>query len=132
MNTEQKMELCRKLLKITAESRFAIMKDIWNLQVRARPFGHNLYRDTISDAITKLRQEIFDALISDAALSSDGFVKEIEACCDLPLIKKNIAVLAMTGLSNECIAAMNCVSLGYVKMVTRTLRDDFPEIFAEM
>ena len=67
MDIEQKMELCLKLLEITAESRFAIMKDIWNLQVRTRPLGHNQYRDTISDAITKLRQEIFDALISDAA-----------------------------------------------------------------
>ena len=132
MDTEQKTELCLKLLEITAESRFAIMKDIWNLQVRTRPLGHNQYRDIISDAITKLRQEIFDALISDTAVSSDEFVNEIAACCDLPLIKKNIAVLAMTGLSNECIAAMNCVSLGYARMVIRTLRDDFPEIFAEM
>ena len=132
MDTEQKTELCLKLLEITAESRFAIMKDIWNLQVRTRPLGHNQYRDIISDAITKLRQEIFNILLSDPTLSSDEIVNEIAACCDLPLIKKNIAVLAMTGLSNECIAAMNCVSLGYVKMVTRTLRDDFPEIFAEM
>lgn len=132
MDTEQKTELCLKLLEITAESRFAIMKDIWNLQVRTRPLGHNQYRDIISDAITKLRQEIFNILLSNQTLSSDEFVNEIAACCDLPLIKKNIAVLAMTGLSNECIAAMNCVSLGYVKMVTRTLRDDFPEIFVEM
>lgn len=132
MDTEQKTELCLKLLEITAESRFAIMKDIWNLQVRTRPLGHNQYRDIISDAITKLRQEIFNILLSDPTLSSDEFVNEIAACCELPLIKKNIAVLAMTGLSNECIAAMNCVSLGYVKMVTRTLRNDFPEIFAEM
>ena len=132
MDTEQKTELCLKLLEITAESRFAIMKDIWNLQVRTRPLGHNQYREVISEALAKMRQEIFDALISDTAVSSDEFVNEIAACCDLPLIKKNIAVLAMTGLSNECIAAMNCVSLGYVKMVTRTLRDDFPEIFAEM
>ena len=132
MDIEQKMELCLKLLEITAESRFAIMKDIWNLQVRTRPFGHNQYRDTISDAITKLRQEIFNTLLSDPTLSSDGFVKEVAVCCDLPMIKKNIAILSMTGLSDECIAAMNCVSLGYVKMVTRTLRDDFPEIFTEM
>lgn len=132
MNTEQKMELCLKLLKITAESRFAIMKDIWNLQARTRPLGHNQYRDIISDAITKLRQEIFNILLSDPTLSSDGFVKEVAACCDLPMIKKNIAVLAMTGLSYECIAAMNCVSLGYARMVIRTLRNDFPEIFAEM
>lgn len=132
MDTEKKTELCLKLLEITAESRFAIMKDIWNLQVRTRPLGHNQYRDIISDAITKLRQEIFNILLSDQTLSSDEFVNEIAACCDLPLIKKNIAVLAMTGLSNECIAAMNCVSLGYARMVTRTLRDDFPEIFAEM
>lgn len=132
MDTEQKTELCLKLLEITAESRFAIMKDIWNLQVRTRPLGHNQYRDIISDAITKLRQEIFNILLSDPTLSSDEFVNEIAGCCDLPLIKKNIAVLAMTGLSNECIAAMNCVSLGYARMVIRTLKDDFPEIFAEM
>ena len=132
MDTEQKTELCLKLLEITAESRFAIMKDIWNLQVRTRPLGHNQYKEVISDALAKLRQVIFNTLLSDPTLSSDEIVNEIAACCDLPLIKKNIAVLAMTGLSNECIAAMNCVSLGYVKMVTRTLRDDFPEIFAEM
>lgn len=132
MDIEQKMELCLKLLEITAESRFAIMKDIWNLQVRTRPLGHNQYRDIISDAITKLRQEIFNILLSDPTLSSDGFVKEVAAYCDLPMIKKNIVILYMTGLSYECIAAMNCVSLGYARMVIRTLRDDFPEIFAEM
>ena len=132
MDIEQKMELCLKLLEITAESRFAIMKDIWNLQVRTRRLSHNQYREVISEALAKMRQEIFDALISDTAVSSDGFVQEVAACCDLPMIKKNIAALAMTGLSDECIAAMNCVSLGYVKMVKRTLRDDFPEIFAEM
>ena len=132
MDIEQKMELCLKLLEITAESRFAIMKEIWNLQVRTRPLGHNQYRDIISDAITKLRLEIFNSLLSAPTLSSDEFVNEIAACCDLPMIKKNIAVLAMTGLSNECIAAMNCVSLGYVRMVIRTIRNDFPEIFAEM
>lgn len=132
MNTEQKMELCLKLLEITAESRFAIMKDIWNLRVRTRPLSHNQYREVISEALAKMRQEIFDALISDTAVSSDGFVQEVAACCDLPMIKKNIAVLAMTGLSYECIAAMNCVSLGYARMVIRTLRNDFPEIFTEM
>ena len=132
MDIEQKMELCLKLLEITAESRFAIMKDIWNLQVRTRRLSHNQYREVISEALAKMRQEIFDALISDTAVSSDGFVQEVAACCDLPMIKKNIAVLAMTGLSNECIAAMNCVSLGYVRMVIRTLRDVFPEIFTEM
>ena len=132
MDIEQKMELCLKLLEITAESRFAIMKDIWNLQVRTRPLGHNQYRDIISDAITKLRQEIFNILLSDPTLSSDGFVKEVAAYCDLPMIKKNIVILYMTGLSYECIAAMNCVSLGYARMGIRTLMDDFPEIFAEM
>lgn len=132
MDIEQKMELCLKLLEITAKSRFTIMKDIWNLQVRTRPLGHNQYRDIISDAITKLRLEIFNSLLSAPTLSSDEFVNEIAACHGLPLVKKNIAVLSMTGLSDECIAAMNCVSLGYVKMATRTLRDDFPEIFAEM
>ena len=126
------MELCLKLLEITAKSRFTIMKDIWNLQVRTRPLGHNQYRDIISDAITKLRLEIFNSLLSAPTLSSDEFVNEIAACHGLPLVKKNIAVLSMTGLSDECIAAMNCVSLGYVKMATRTLRDDFPEIFTEM
>ena len=126
------MELCRKLLKITAESRFAIMKDIWNLQVRTRPLSHNQNREVISEALVKLRQEIFNILLSDPTLSSDEFVNEIAACHSLPLVKKNIAALAMTGLSDECIAAMNCVSLGYVRMVIRTLRNDFPEIFAEM
>ena len=126
------MELCRKLLKITAESRFAIMKDIWNLQVRTRPLSHNQNREVISEALVKLRQEIFNTLLSDPTLSSDEFVNEIAACHSMPLVKKNIAALAMAGLSDECIAAMNCVSLGYVKMVTRTLRNDFPEIFTEM
>ena len=132
MNTGKKMELCLKLLEITAESRFAIMKEIWDLQIKIRPLSHNHYRDVISEAITKLRQDIFETLISDETLSSDGFVTEVASCCDMPLVKKNIAALAMTGLSDECIAAMNCVSLGYARMVIRTLRDDFPEIFAEM
>ena len=132
MDIEQKMELCLKLLEITAESRFAIMKDIWNLQVRTRPLGHNQYREVISDALAKLRQEIFNTLLSAPTLSSDEFVNEIAACHGLPLVKKNIVILYMAGLSNECIAAMNCVSLGYVKMVTRTLGNDFPEIFTEM
>ena len=108
MDIEQKMELCLKLLEITAKSRFAIMKDIWNLQVRTRPFGHNQYRDTISDAITKLRQEIFNTLLSDPTLSSDEFVNEIAACHGLPLVKKNIVsicrrVAAVEGIREVCL-----------------------------
>lgn len=132
MKTEQMMELYRKLLEVTAESRFAIMKRIWNLNVTSRPKSHDQYRDALSDALTDLRQDIFRTLISDAALSSDEFVKEIVSCCDLPQVKKNIAVLAMAGLKDGCIAAMNCVSKGFVRMYIRTLREDFPEIFAEM
>ena len=132
MKTEQMMELYRKLLEVTAESRFAIMKRIWNLNVTSRPKSHDQYRDALSDALTDLRQDIFRTLISDAALSSDEFVKEIVSCRDLPQVKKNIAVLAMAGLEDGCIAAMNCVSKGFVRMYIRTLREDFPEIFAEM
>ncbi|MBR5299999.1 MAG: hypothetical protein IKU36_07095 [Bacteroidales bacterium] len=132
MNTEQKMELCLKLLEITAESRFAIMKDIWNLQVRIRPLSHNHYRDAISNAITKLREDIFETLVSAGAFSSDALIMEIASCSDLPQVKKNIAALAITGMSDECIAALNCVDKGYVRIYIRTLKEDFPEIFAEI
>lgn len=132
MDTKEKNELYFKLLETTAESRFAIMKKIWNLQARIRPLSHDPYKDVISEALTKLRQEMFETLISDAAISSDEFVMEIAACSDLPQIKKNIAVLALTGLSDECIAAMNCIDTGYVRRYIRTLKEDFPEKFAEI
>lgn len=132
MDTKQKTELYLKLLEITAVSRFSIMKEIWNLQSRIRPLCHDPYKDAISESLTKLRQEIFETLLTDAAFSSDEFVMQLATCSDLPQIKKNIAMLAMTGLNEECIAAMNCVNNGYVRMNLRTLREDFPEIFAEM
>lgn len=132
MKTEQKTELYRKLLEVTAESRFAIMKRIWNLHVSSRPQSHIHYRNALSDALTGLRQDIFETLISDAALSSDEFVMGIVSCSDIPQVKKNIAVMAMAGLEEGCIADMNCVSKGFVKIYIRTLREDFPEIFAEM
>ena len=132
MKTEQKTELYRKLLEVTAESRFAIMKRIWNMHVTSGLRSHIHYRDALSDALTELRKDIFETLISDAALSSDEFVVGIVSCCDLPQVKKNIAVMAIAGLKDGCIADMNCVSKGFVRMVIRTLRDDFPEIFTEM
>ena len=97
-----------------------------------RPQSHIHYRDALSDALTDLRQDIFKTLISDEALSSAEFVMGIVSCSDLPQVKKNIAVMVMAGLEEGCIADMNCVSKGFVKMYNRTLREDFPEIFAEM
>ncbi len=132
MKTEQKIKLYTKLLEITAESRFEIMKKIWNLHLTSRPQSHIHYRDALSDALTDLRQDIFKTLISDEALSSAEFVMGIVSCSDLPQVKKNIAVMVMAGLEEGCIADMNCVSKGFVKMYNRTLREDFPEIFAEM
>ena len=132
MKTEQKIKLYTKLLEITAESRFEIMKKIWNLHLTSRPQSYIHYRDALSDALTDLRQDIFKTLISDEALSSAEFVMGIVSCSDLPQVKKNIAVMVMAGLEEGCIADMNCVSKGFVKMYNRTLREDFPEIFAEM
>ena len=132
MKTEQKIKLYTKLLEITAESRFEIMKKIWNLHLTSRPQSHIHYRDALSDALTDLRQDIFKTLISDEALSSAEFVMGIVSCSDLPQVKKNIAIMVIAGLEEGCIADMNCVSKGFVMMYNRTLREDFPEIFAEM
>ena len=132
MKTEQNTELYMKLLKITAESRYGIMKEIWNLPRAARALHHNHYKDLISDSLTRLREEIYVTLMAEPALSSDEFSSGIAGCEDMAQVKKNIALLALTGLSDECIADLNCVSKGYVRIFTRTLKEDFPEIFEEI
>ena len=132
MKIEQKIKLYTKLLEITAGSRFAIMKEIWNLPASARPRNHDSYKDVISDFLPRLRQEIFMTLMTDPALSSDEYLSGIAGCEEMPQVKKNIAILSLTGLSDECIADLNCVNKGYVRMLIRTLREDFPEIFREM
>ena len=73
-----------------------------------------------------------DEVVAAVEVAAALGIRKIRLTGGEPLVKKNIAVLSMTGLSDECIAAMNCVSLGYARMVIRTLRDDFPEIFTEM
>ena len=48
---------------------------------------------------------------------------------EMPEVKRNIMILAGMGFDEECIAELNCVSKGYVRMTVRSLGNDFQELF---
>ena len=129
MNTEQKTKLYERLLKITAEGRFHFMQEIWNLHQTQRIISHDIYRDAVCRALTQLRKGIFDEIASEPICSAHPLIQEIAISEDLPQLRKNISILAICGMDTECIAALNCVNIGYVRICIRTLKADFPELF---
>ena len=121
MRIEQKQEVYKKLLEITAESRFNLMKDIWNRRTDNR--------DIISRTLTELRNEIFQIISSKEFRSLHPLIDEIIEYHGIPLIRKTIGILAIYKLDAECIANLNCINVGYVRICIRSLKSDFPEIF---
>ena len=121
------MKIETKLLKITAESRLRIMKHIWSHA--SERTGDIAYRSLITNELTHLRKEIFETVISDEYASDLPIIREIAEDDRIPQMRKNIDILALYGMNSECIAALNCVNIGYVRMCIRTLKADYPELF---
>jgi hypothetical protein len=121
------MKIETKLLKITAESRLRIMKHIWSHA--SERTGDIAYRSLITNELTHLRKEIFETVISDEYASDLPIIREIAEDDRIPQMRKNIDILALYGMDSECIAALNCVNIGYVRMCIRTLKADYPELF---
>ena len=121
------MKIETKLLKITAESRLRIMKHIWSHA--SERTGDIAYRSLITNELTHLRKEIFETVISDEYVSDLPIIREIAEDDRIPQMRKNIDILALYGMNSECIAALNCVNIGYVRMCIRTLKADYPELF---
>lgn len=121
------MKIETKLLKVTAESRLRIMKHIWSHA--SERTGDIAYRSLITNELTHLRKEIFETVISDEYASDLPIIREIAEDDRIPQMRKNIDILALYGMDSECIAALNCVNIGYVRMCIRTLKADYPELF---
>ncbi len=129
MNTEPKLKLYEMLLKITAEDRFRFMKEIWDLNRTQRIISHDTYRDAVCGFLTLLRNGIFEIITSESICSAYPMIREIATYEDMPQLKKNISILAICGMEAGYIAALNCVSIGYVKLCIRMMKADFPELF---
>jgi len=115
------MELYMRLLEITAEGRFSLMKEMWNRKTDSR--------DIISRTLMQLRNEIFQTVTSKPFGSFHPLILEIAEQDGIPQIRKNIGMLYLYGLDAECIADLNCINVGYVRICIRALKADFPEIF---
>lgn len=103
------------------------MKHIWSHA--SERTGDIAYRSLITNELTHLRKEIFETVISDEYVSDLPIIREIAEDDRIPQMRKNIDILALYGMDSECIAALNCVNIGYVRMCIRTLKADYPELF---
>ena len=121
------MNLETKLLNITAQSRLRLMKKIWTQP--ASPRQHETPKKLIFNELTLLRNEIYKTAISQDILSGNPLCREIAEDEGIPQIKKNICILAINGIDAGCIADLNCVNIGYVRMCIRSLKEDYPELF---
>lgn len=117
------MNLETKLLKITALSRYRLMREIWRL-----PASPDTHKNLITKELTLLRNEIYEAITSSGT-PTGVLYRDIVEGEGIPLIKKNICILAKSGISEECIADLNCVNIGYVRMCIKSLKEDYPELF---
>ena len=117
------------LLRIAADSRFSLTKEIWNLQHSSVKGYSTICRDAISRSLTRLRSEIFTFIVSQSQHSSYSMIQEIARCREMPQVRKNICILYIYGIDSECIAALNCVNAGYVRMCIEALKDDYPDLF---
>ena len=117
------MSLETKLLKITARGRYRMMREIWNHSGSAAT-----HRDLIIRELTFLRKEIFETIISSDILSVP-LCREIADDEGMPQVKKNICILAIYGIDARCIADLNCVNIGYVRMCIKSLKEEYTELF---
>ena len=117
------MSIENKLLKITAQSRYRLIKEIWNL-----PGSSDTHRDLITKELTLLRDEISEAINSSDILSVP-LCREIADDEGIPKIKKNICILAVNGISEKCLADLNCVNVGYASRCIMRLKEEYPELF---
>lgn len=129
MKTEQEKKLYMRLLEITAQSRFSIMREIWNLDSTEGISIHELCRDSICRELTELRNGIFRTITSEEFSSYETLVKGIAEYEDMTQIRKNIAIMAIYNIDIKCIAAINCINVAYVRDCISTLEADFPELF---
>lgn len=121
------MKIETKLLSITAESQYRLIKEIWNQS--ASPRSVDLNRGLVINGSTSLRKQIFKAITSSDMLSAEPICREIAEDDAIPLIRKNICILAIYGIDARCIADLNCVNIGYVRMCIRSLKEEYPELF---
>lgn len=121
------MKIETKLLSITAGSQYRLIKEIWNQS--ASPRSVDLNRGLVINVSTSLRKQIFKAITSADMLSADPICREIAEDDVIPLIRKNICILAIYGIDAGCIADLNCVNIGYVRMCIRSLKEEYPELF---
>lgn len=132
MKTITKEELQKRMLILTARSRHLILKELWALAESKRPGSrkdfNEISKDLASRALTDMRSEIHHLLTSSEMTEEFPVIHEILED-EMPVVKRNIMILAGIGFDDECIADLNCVSKGYVKMTIRSLGNDFPELF---
>lgn len=132
MKTITKEELQKRMLILAAKSRHMILKELWTLTESKRPGSrkdfNEMSKDLASRALTDMRSEIHHLLTSSEMTEEFPVIHEILEE-EMPMVKRNIMILAGIGFDEECIADLNCVSKGYVKMTMRSLDNDFPELF---
>ena len=128
MTSQQKIQLYSRLLEITAENRFTLMKEIWNLCPAPASTYHTTCRELISRSLTRVRNDIFTIITSDLPYSNHLVREIIEDDC-MPLVKKNIAIMSTYKIDSKCIALTNSINVGYVRMCIRALKREYPELF---
>lgn len=102
------------------------MKKFWNQSALSR--AYNINSELISDELTLLRNEIFQTITSSDLLSVP-ICREIAEDSDIPQVRKSINILAIYGIDAGCIADLNCINVGYVRMCIKSLKEDYPDLF---
>lgn len=132
MKTITMEELQKRLLFLTARSRHMILKELWTLTGSKRPGTRKefdeLSKELASHALTEMRHEVHQLLTSNEMKEEFPVIHEVQED-EMPEVKRNIMIMAGIGFDEECIAELNCVSKGYVRMTVRSLGNDFPELF---
>lgn len=117
------MKIETKLLNITAESRFRLVRKIWETSVSSKA-----HKELVTRELGILRNELFRTITS-SGMPSVPICREIAEDYGIPLVRKNICILAIYGIDARCIADLNCVNIGYVRMCIRSLKEEYPELF---
>ena len=127
MKTEQSIRFYTKLLQITAKSRFNIMRRIWNIRTTGRSADQDIYKDALCELMTGLRDELHSVLTSDEMQLEDPMIDNGYDIASK--LRQDIGILFLTGMDEECIADLLCVSKVYVRMCMKALKEEIPDLF---
>lgn len=120
--SSEKAALTLLLLESISAGRYRIIKEHWTKRWSKDSQEH------ISKQITAIRDELYETLTGKEFIETIPMIEEI-AALDESRFRKSIMILMISGFNFAVIADILCVNTTFIKVTSKSLITEYPEIF---